>query len=213
MHSFAVYSLLACATLSVALDPRFEFPDTVPLVKRQQPGTPQYACHEDCGLLITLARETGFCDSDEWNERYGRCMECANTYGIWKYYGEGVEKAAEQCDLSPSPSPSGAGAVSTAVSAAVSTAVKTPTSTAEEPESTAVDTSTNAPEVSETATTAVTPSEVAPVVVTSAEDTSKQTEVTTPTPTPSAVATNSASRQYGFPTFIGLVAWTIISLC
>lgn len=187
MHSFAVYSLLACATLSVALDPRFEFPDTVPLVKRQQPGTPQYACHEDCGkytmvlstcvitnkfrlgLLITLARETGFCDSDEWNERYGRCMECANTYGIWKYYGEGVEKAAEQCNLSPSPSPSGAGAVSTAV--------KTPTSTAEEPESTAVDTSTNAPEVSETATTAVTPSEVAPVVVTSAEDTSKQTEV------------------------------------
>ncbi|KAG5660873.1 hypothetical protein KAF25_002516 [Fusarium avenaceum] len=209
MHSFAVYSLLACATLSVALDPRFEFPDTVPLVKRQQPGTPQYACHEDCGLLITLARETGFCDTDEWNERYGRCMECANTYGIWKYYGEGVEKAAEQCDLSPSPSPSGAGAVSTAVS----TAVKTPTSTAEEPESTAVDTSTIAPEVSETATTAVITSEVAPVVVTSAEDTPKQTEVTTPTPTPSAVATNSASRQYGFPTFMGLVAWTIISLC
>lgn len=191
MHSFVVYSLLACATLSVALDPRFEFPDTVPLVKRQQPGTPQYACHEDCGkyamvlstcvitnkfplgLLITLARETGFCDTDEWNERYGRCMACANTYGIWKYYGEGVEKAAEQCDLSPSPSPSGAGAVSTAVS----TAVKAPTSTAEEPESTAIDTSTNAPEVSETATTAVIPSEAASVAVTSTEDAPKQTEV------------------------------------
>jgi hypothetical protein len=51
MHSFAIYTLLACATLSVALDPRFEFPDTVPLVKRQQPGTPQYECHEDCGTL------------------------------------------------------------------------------------------------------------------------------------------------------------------
>ncbi|WZH39172.1 hypothetical protein QYS62_000080 [Fusarium acuminatum] len=206
MHSFVVYSLLACATLSVALNPRFEFPDTVPLVKRQQPGTPQYACHEDCGLLITLAREKGFCDSDEWNERYDRCMACANTYGIWKYYGEGVKKAAEQCDLSPSPSPSGAGAVSTAF--------KTPTSTAEGPEDTAVNTSTNTAEVSETATTEVITSKVASVVTTSAtEDASKQPEVTTPTPTPSTVAANSASRQYSFPTFIGLVAWTIISLC
>jgi hypothetical protein len=35
-------------------------------------------------------------------------MECANTYGIWKYYGSGVSKVAEQCDLSPTPSPSGA---------------------------------------------------------------------------------------------------------
>jgi hypothetical protein len=49
MRSFVTYTLLASATLSVAVDPRFEFPDTVPLVKRQQPGTPQYACHEDCG--------------------------------------------------------------------------------------------------------------------------------------------------------------------
>jgi hypothetical protein len=49
MHSLAAYTLLASATLAVAIDPRFEYPETVPLVKRQQPGTPQYACHEDCG--------------------------------------------------------------------------------------------------------------------------------------------------------------------
>ncbi|QGI88832.1 hypothetical protein CEK26_000047 [Fusarium fujikuroi] len=91
MHSLAAYTLLASASLAVAIDPRFEFPDTVPLVKRQQPGTPQYACHEDCGLLITLARDdSDYCDSDEWNERYGRCMSCANTYDIWKYYGSGA---------------------------------------------------------------------------------------------------------------------------
>ncbi|KAM0236625.1 hypothetical protein ACHAP5_009311 [Fusarium lateritium] len=204
MHSLAVYTLLACATLSVALDPRFEFPDTVPLVKRQQPGTPQYACHEDCGLLITLARETGFCENDEWNERYDRCMACANTYGIWKYYGEGVEKAAEQCDLSPSPSPSGAEAVSTAVSA--------PTSTkAEEPKDTAVDVSTSVLDVSKTATTEVVTSEAAPTSTT--ENVPEQTEATTPTPTPSTVATNSASHRYGFPSLMALVAWTILSLC
>ncbi|KAF5650011.1 hypothetical protein F52700_450 [Fusarium sp. NRRL 52700] len=115
MHSLAAYTLLASASLAVAIDPRFEFPDTVPLVKRQQPGTPQYACHEDCGLLITLARDDAdFCDSDEWNERYGRCMLCANTYDIWKYYGSGVGRVAEQCGLTPKPSPSGSsGAAST----------------------------------------------------------------------------------------------------
>ncbi|KAF4334931.1 hypothetical protein FBEOM_11227 [Fusarium beomiforme] len=136
MHSLVAYTLLASASLAVAIDPRFEYPDTVPLVKRQQPGTPQYACHEDCGLLITLAREdSDFCDSDEWNERYGRCMSCANTYDIWKYYGSGVSRVAQQCGLTPSPSPSGSsGAASTA-------AEEEPSSTAAEqkPSSTAVE--------------------------------------------------------------------------
>ncbi|KAH7227110.1 uncharacterized protein BKA55DRAFT_696972 [Fusarium redolens] len=136
MHSLAAYTLLASATLAVAIDPRFEYPETVPLVKRQQPGTPQYACHEDCGLLITLARDDkDFCDSDEWNERYGRCMSCANTYDIWKYYGSGVGRVAQQCGLTPKPSPSGSsGAAST-------TAEEKPSSTAAEakPSSTAAE--------------------------------------------------------------------------
>nr|RBQ91717.1 hypothetical protein FVER53263_09920 [Fusarium verticillioides] len=125
MHSLAAYTLLASASLAVAIDPRFEFPDTVPLVKRQQPG-----------LLITLARDDdGYCDSDEWNERYGRCMSCANTYGIWKYYGSGVDRVAQECGLTPKPSPSGAsGAAST-------TAEAKPSSTAAEakPSTTAVE--------------------------------------------------------------------------
>ncbi|KAF4446859.1 hypothetical protein F53441_9563 [Fusarium austroafricanum] len=142
MHSLVAYTLLASATLSVALDPRFEFPDTVPLHKRQQPGTPQYACHEDCGLLITLGREKGFCDNDEWHDHYGKCMECANTYGIWKYYGNAVSKAAKECGLSPTPSPSGStGAASTkAEEKPSSTAVKQPVTTeAEEPKTTEVE--------------------------------------------------------------------------
>ncbi|RSL99910.1 hypothetical protein CEP52_009454 [Fusarium oligoseptatum] len=115
MHSFVTYTLLASASLVAAIDPRFEFPDTVPaLLKRQAPGTPQYACHEDCGLLITLGRTEGYCDNDEWNERYGRCMICANTYNIWQYYRNGVTSAAEECGLSPTPSASGfEGAAST----------------------------------------------------------------------------------------------------
>ncbi|RKK85026.1 hypothetical protein BFJ69_g1725 [Fusarium oxysporum] len=149
MHSLAAYTLLASASLAVAIDPRFEFPDTVPLVKRQQPGTPQYACHEDCGLLITLARDDeDFCDSDEWNERYGRCMSCANTYDIWKYYGSGVGRVAQQCGLTPKPSPSGSsGAAST-------TAEEKPSSTAaEEAETTKAEEQATATEEAEEETT------------------------------------------------------------
>ncbi|KAF4949141.1 hypothetical protein FSARC_13579 [Fusarium sarcochroum] len=169
MHSFVAYTLLASATLSVALDPRFEFPDTVPLMKRQQPGTPQYACHEDCGLLITLGREDGYCDNDEWNERYGRCMTCANTYNIWQYYRNGVTSAAKECDLSPTPKPSGSGAASTtAEDKPSSTAVKEPATTeAEEPETTAAEES--ATDVAEESATA------APEKTTTAEDTAEAT--------------------------------------
>ncbi|KAF5720076.1 hypothetical protein FMUND_4360 [Fusarium mundagurra] len=162
MHSLAAYTLLASASLAVAIDPRFEFPDTVPLVKRQQPGTPQYACHEDCGLLITLARDDeDFCDSDEWNERYGRCMSCANTYGIWKYYGSGVARVAQQCGLTPKPSPSGSSGA--------------PSTTAEEkPSSTAAEVKPSTPAVEKPATT-----EAEEPETTKAEEQATATEVET----------------------------------
>ncbi|KAF5560489.1 hypothetical protein FPHYL_6632 [Fusarium phyllophilum] len=152
MHSLAAYTLLASASLAVAINPRFEFPDTVPLVKRQQPGTPQYACHEDCGLLITLAREDeGYCDSDEWNERYGRCMSCANTYDIWQYYGSGVGRVAQECGLTPKPSPSGSsGAASTTAEAQPST-----TAVEVKPSTTAVEVKPSTTAVEEPATTEV----------------------------------------------------------
>ncbi|KAF5676545.1 hypothetical protein FHETE_2041 [Fusarium heterosporum] len=196
MYSFIAYTLLASATLSVAIDPRFEFPDNVPLMKRQQPGTPQYECHEDCGLLITLAREKGFCDSEEWNEHYDRCMECANTYGIWKYYGEGVSKVAEQCELSPSPSPSGV--------AAASTTIKAPETTqAEELETSTAHVSADAPSTS----AAIIP----PEVTTEAAPT-KASETTTPsTPTPSSVVVSGATKQSAFP-LLAFAALAVFSL-
>ncbi|RSL59074.1 hypothetical protein CEP53_005930 [Fusarium sp. AF-6] len=143
MHSFVTYTLLASASLVAAIDPRFEFPDTVPaLLKRQAPGTPQYACHEDCGLLITLGRTEGYCDNDEWNERYGRCMICANTYNIWQYYRNGVTSAAEECGLSPTPSASGfeGAASTTAEEEPSSTAAAQPSTTqAQDPATTEAD--------------------------------------------------------------------------
>ncbi|KAM0552695.1 hypothetical protein ACHAPJ_007792 [Fusarium lateritium] len=211
MHSFVAYTLLASATLSVALDPRFEFPDTVPLMKRQQPGTPQYACHEDCGLLITLGREEGFCDNDEWNERYGRCMTCANTYNIWQYYGNGVTSAAKKCGLSPTPKPSGAAAASTTAESkpsstaaeeepATTEAEEPATTEAEEPETTAAEQSAT-DDAEESATAApektTTAEDAAEATSTSAEAESEETEApdseTTETAKPTTLTTQPAA--------------------
>ncbi|KAF5024495.1 hypothetical protein F66182_3435 [Fusarium sp. NRRL 66182] len=97
-------ALFASTSLAAALEPRWEFPDSVPaLMRRQEPGTPLYACHENCGLLITLGRQPGYCTNAEWRQRYRNCMACANTYNIWQYYRSGVTAAARPCGLNPTP--------------------------------------------------------------------------------------------------------------
>ncbi|UZP34385.1 hypothetical protein NXS19_002201 [Fusarium pseudograminearum] len=201
MRSLVAYTLLASATLAVAVDPRFEYPDTVPLVKRQQPGTPQYACHEDCGLLITLARENkDFCDSQEWNEHYDKCMECAETYGIWKYYGSGVSKVAGQCDLSPTPSPSGAATE------------ETTTASSDGPGTTvSVKTTTEAPTEVVSTTSAIESTIIAtPSAMTTTDVSSVNTA--TSTPEPSSVAVNSAAKHFELTPAIVFVAFAIFNL-
>ncbi|OHE93357.1 hypothetical protein CORC01_11306, partial [Colletotrichum orchidophilum] len=147
MRSFVTCTVLATvASMALAqVHPRFEYPNSVPAVeKRQEPGTPRYQCHEDCGLLITLGREDGFCTNAEWNERYGRCMTCANTFSIWIYYSSGVTSAAAKCGLSPTPSPSG-GAVETTAAATTTTAAPAPATTTAAPAPATTETSAAAP--------------------------------------------------------------------
>lgn len=50
MHLVNV-AAFACTVLSVSA---FEFPDFVPLHRRQDPGTPAYECHANCGMLHIL---------------------------------------------------------------------------------------------------------------------------------------------------------------
>ncbi|GJC97082.1 hypothetical protein ColKHC_05908 [Colletotrichum higginsianum] len=128
MRSFVTCAVLASVASIAAAQvahPLFEYPDTVPLEKRQEPGTPRYQCHEDCGLLISLGRTEGYCDSAEFNERYGRCMSCANTEGIWMYYRASVTAAAAECGLDAVPSPSGGGAAPATTTAAPAPATTT----------------------------------------------------------------------------------------
>ncbi|TDZ29466.1 hypothetical protein C8035_v005861 [Colletotrichum spinosum] len=126
MRSFVTCTVLASVASLVAAGPSFEYPAGVPAVeKRQEPGTPRYACHENCGLIISLGREEGYCDSSEWKTRYSSCLECANEFGIWMYYGSGVTNAAKGCGLTPVPSPSG-GAVETTAAPAPATTTAAP---------------------------------------------------------------------------------------
>lgn len=53
--STSIMALAGLASMASALASRdFVFPVTVPIAKRQAPGSPQYACHEDCGMPSSL---------------------------------------------------------------------------------------------------------------------------------------------------------------
>ncbi|KOS36850.1 hypothetical protein ACN38_g12383 [Penicillium nordicum] len=90
----------ACAVISASA---FEFPDFVPLHRRQDPGTPAYECHANCGGVITAGRTDGYCDADDFKTELTDCLNCAVEFDIWKYYGGSVSKAAKACGLDATP--------------------------------------------------------------------------------------------------------------
>ncbi|PNH58599.1 hypothetical protein VD0002_g8929 [Verticillium dahliae] len=110
MRSFVASALLvssSVAAASASLAPRWDWPDAMPIEARQEPGTPRFQCHEDCGTTISLSRVEGYCTNAEWRGRYDACMICANTEGIWQFYRNAITPAAAACGLTAEPSPSG----------------------------------------------------------------------------------------------------------
>ncbi|TKX21220.1 hypothetical protein C1H76_6761 [Elsinoe australis] len=103
------------------------------LLKRQQPGTPQYDCHAACGGVITASRTEGFCNNDTFKANFDSCMDCAQVYGIWQYYGTTVSRAAATCNLeinlTPAPASSTSAASPSAPASASSNAVADSAST------------------------------------------------------------------------------------
>merc|ERR1711939_484548 len=81
------------------------FPETVPLYRRQAPGTPEYDCHANCGAVIVDGRTAGYCDSANFTTALDACLDCALQYDIWQYYGDSVSEAAEGCGLDATPIP------------------------------------------------------------------------------------------------------------
>ncbi|KAE8153539.1 hypothetical protein BDV25DRAFT_136832 [Aspergillus avenaceus] len=105
----------------------FTYPDFVPLHRRQDPGTPEYDCHANCGGVIVTARKENYCDTDTFKTELSDCLSCALEYDIWKYYGTSVTKAAKECGVDATPSP--AESSSTSTSESTSTSVPSVSST------------------------------------------------------------------------------------
>ncbi|KAL1874351.1 hypothetical protein VTK73DRAFT_434 [Phialemonium thermophilum] len=106
------------------------FPEFAALQARQAPGSPEYECHADCGYTILDASIQGHCDNSTWKGLLQDCLECANKFDIWQYYGNGVQSAAQGCGLTAVPSPASTAGGSTAP---VTTASPSPSETATPP--------------------------------------------------------------------------------
>ncbi|TQV95623.1 hypothetical protein V2A60_000808 [Cordyceps javanica] len=119
----AVGSMASLASAGVG----FQFPDTVPLHKRQVTG-PAYECHANCGYTIQDAAQDGYCDTTKWKTELSNCLDCALTYDIWKWYGEKVSAAAKKCGVDATPKPSGGSGGSTSAPASSAPASSAPVS-------------------------------------------------------------------------------------
>ncbi|KGO73230.1 hypothetical protein PITC_003180 [Penicillium italicum] len=147
MHLVNV-AAFACTVLSVSA---FQFPDFVPLNRRQDPGTPAYECHANCGGVITAGRTDGYCDAANFKTELSDCLNCALEFDIWKYYGGSVSKAATACGLDATPLK-----VSSTSAEASSTSAETSTTSAEEPSTTTSVSATTTKTAEESVNSAVT---------------------------------------------------------
>ncbi|KAJ5006343.1 hypothetical protein K4K48_004166 [Colletotrichum sp. SAR 10_66] len=80
-----------------------EWLPVVPLHARQLTSGPKYECHADCGYAILGAEQDNYCTNETWTGLLEGCLECAEKYDIWQYYGDGVTEAAEGCNLDATP--------------------------------------------------------------------------------------------------------------
>ncbi|KAF2854695.1 hypothetical protein T440DRAFT_357999, partial [Plenodomus tracheiphilus IPT5] len=78
------------------------------LLKRQEPGTPAYNCHDNCGAAITQSKPpttTNPCTSPPFLTNYANCLQCSgpDNFNIWRYYGRTLSVVGETCGLETEP--------------------------------------------------------------------------------------------------------------
>ncbi|KAI0436107.1 hypothetical protein F4803DRAFT_543405 [Xylaria telfairii] len=76
------------------------------LLKRQEPGSAAYNCHEACGQAISAARASkDVCNDDDFLINYDTCLKCSgpDNIDIWKIYGRTLSGFGESCGLSTTP--------------------------------------------------------------------------------------------------------------
>ncbi|KKK19766.1 hypothetical protein P175DRAFT_0560948 [Aspergillus ochraceoroseus IBT 24754] len=208
----AIFTSLACIAASAAA---FQYPEFVPLHRRQDPGTPEYNCHANCGGVIVAARTDGYCGSSQFKSELSECLDCALEYDIWKYYGSSVSAAATNCGLDATPVES---ASSTTTGTGTSTTTETTTTTSSKVESTTTS------EETTTTSSATPPASVSSssTVVSSSSliPTASPTASGSPTSSPSTPSPSTLAFEGGASTLsrggllFGIIAGSIIAaLC
>ncbi|KAF9874185.1 hypothetical protein CkaCkLH20_08168 [Colletotrichum karsti] len=95
--------LITLIAVSTSVVSALEWLPVVPLHARQLTSGPKYDCHADCGYAILDAKQGNYCTNETWTGFLQDCLECAEQYDIWQYYGDGVTEAAEGCNLDATP--------------------------------------------------------------------------------------------------------------
>ncbi|KAL3474015.1 hypothetical protein BJX99DRAFT_260857 [Aspergillus californicus] len=196
---FITVASIACIVAGAAA---FEFPDFVPLHRRQAPGTPQYECHANCGGIITASRSDGFCDSSDFESMLSDCLDCALVYDIWRYYGNSVSAAAEECGLDATPvEPTSTATETEPTSTATETSTEETTSASEEASSTATNSSTS-----------VSSTPVIPTVTTTTTPTPPGSSTATPSPSDPEFTGGAALTSPAGPFMVGLIGSVLAAL-
>ncbi|KIX09988.1 uncharacterized protein Z518_01069 [Rhinocladiella mackenziei CBS 650.93] len=112
------------------------YPETLPLGRRQAPGTPEYDCHSNCGAVIVAGRTEGYCETANFTTALDACLDCALEFDIWQYYGESVSAAAAGCGLDATPLPANSTSVTSSSSVSASTSVAETMTASASPEAT-----------------------------------------------------------------------------
>ncbi|KAI1485755.1 hypothetical protein F5X96DRAFT_658238 [Biscogniauxia mediterranea] len=180
--------LVAAATVVSASTDELQFFSR--LLKRQEPGTAAYNCHDNCGQAIIQARGSAdVCNDETFLTDYQNCLQCSgpDNENIWRYYGNTLSNTGEQCGLSTEPLSGEQPDVGAAIPAGTSSI----TSSSDEPVSSTAPVS--SPTTAETATTtAESPSET-----TGATEPTSFSPTLTPTTTGGFNGTSSSTPASG----------------
>ncbi|TLD34023.1 hypothetical protein PspLS_01103 [Pyricularia sp. CBS 133598] len=106
---YLIGATLAIASVSAVVVPESEdfLEQASRLLKRQEPGTPAYNCHNTCGQALRQGRFSGDarCSNDIFLTNYKNCLQCSgpDNHGIWSFYGNSVGSFGRACGLSTTP--------------------------------------------------------------------------------------------------------------
>ncbi|KAI1630683.1 hypothetical protein F4809DRAFT_250391 [Biscogniauxia mediterranea] len=166
------------------------------LLKRQEPGTAAYNCHDNCGQAIIQARESAdVCNDETFLTDYQNCLQCSgpDNENIWRYYGNTLSNTGEQCGLSTEPLSGEQPDIGAAIPAGTSSII----SSSDEPVSSTAPLSSSSTTAETATTTAESPSE-----------TTGATEPTSLSPTPTPTTTGGVNGTSSSTTASGTAVLT-----